>query len=557
MWKALQKVLGGVLGDPLTPARLLARYKEILAAILPVEFLTPEGLLRLSSGEGEEVRIEVATQAPPGTRFGHRAGAFVDNVMDRALVKCLRPFEEDLGGGIVAEIRQFATEYFRGSQPSRIVLFEVEDGLFVHEVFHDIQGYFYDHHPGVQDVLRTAALDEKAWVENLYAHHPGTAVMPGIVSYPPQCRWLATYRPSQLFPMVPKESPYCGVYDPLLERFGWSTLFRIRAALDAATIELANNEVIPTLLQGFMYGDDRVTPLLQKIFQRAGLNDDFDSRLRASQHTISPTQRPRRKTANRNTRPVPNRHETPQVVLPVVSDDIKKFPSFPPVSPAPTLRVVDPWRCPRCGMFGIHVLVTNAFSVASGIDGTWDVIWRELQKAWRDRPVAIDTLMCRIKEHMDTAVYPLLLDDITVSALDRDREDARLKGNFDLAEIAALRAINARPDLPLPRIHYANLLLDRLKLSRLLPETPNPDPANDHSLCLRQAGEMLRAVSKLEGTPHARTLTAHGRLLLESGDREAAAKMLKEAKAQDTAADAELELGVFAKDIEMFSIPVR
>jgi hypothetical protein len=534
----------GLFRRRITPTQLLARYKEILAAILPKCYLTPDGLLRQPSGDGEEVRFEVRSEVPQ-IRSNRRLAAFVENTVDRALKRHLGLQQEAFGLALAGDIASFATEHFNGNESTSIILSDITDGIFLHEVFHDIQAFFYDHHPDVHESLLKITLDSKREIEDLYASAPRIQLMPGYAAYPEECHWLTGYRPDELFPTAAVCSPYYGLFAPVVERFGWQTLFKIRAVTDAASIEMGHQEIIPTLLTGFACGDTRVTPVLQQIFQSAGLNRDFDKRLRASSRTLRSSPAPR-SAAPPRTRAAGAGIELPAEVLTLIDTHLcDLLPSIPESDEQPTQRTTSGWACPECGARGVHVVLTN---IMLGPD---DALGSLHAYTWRKRALALDALICprRWSDHLKSAAFPLLLNDDSISDLKTLCSSLRRQGLFDKAEINALRMLNARPTEAEPRLAYVNMLLDRLKLSRLLGKTQPHDHANDREACTKLASEVLQSVQALESEVGMEFLVASARLALESGDPAAAGLHLREARLHDASDEARDELDVCEQDL--------
>lgn len=539
--------LAGLFRRRVTHAQLLARYKEILAAILPDCFLTADGLLRQPAGDGEEVRFEVRSEA-------HQVGpqrrqAFVENTVDRALKRQLRLHQDAFGLEVAGEIARFATEHFNGDEPTHIILGDITDGIFLHEVFHDIQAFFYDHHPDAHESLLEATLEKKREIEELYTSAPRIQVMPGYVAFPEECRWMAGYRPDQLFPTHAMNSPYYGSFTSVVERFGWQTLFKITTVTDAASIEMGHQEVVPTLLTGFACGDSRVTPVLRQIFKHGKLNTDFDKRLLASSHTLRSSPAPRSPAKPRKA-VAGTGIEQPAEVLSLINEaSCNLLPSIPGSGDQPTHRSTSGWRCPECSANGVHVVLTNITL------GPADPFRDIMALAWRKRTFALDALVCprQCVDHLKSAAFPLLLNDATISDLKTLCASFRLQGLFDKAEIAALRIMNARPAEAEPRLMYGNVLLDRLKLTRLLGKNDPHDHANDRAACARLAGEVLESVRSLTPADDAGLLVASARLALETGDVEGVTRLLGEAKAADTAGAAHEGIQACEKDVHDFT----
>lgn len=520
-----------------TREELLGRYKEILAAILPPRYLADDGLLRLPSGKGDRVQIE---WKPEHASADDSNAGYVAHIMDRPLMYRVRQCQDDLGAENVAAIQSFVADRYKGEMTSRIVLHQGDESTFVHEVFHDIQAYFYDHHVEVHEALAKAVQDKKAEIAALYDEIKRMPRNGAVIMFMAAHRWMFSYLPSQLFPLHQADSPYAHVYLPVVERFGWPTLFKIHTPIYLATLDLAHQEVIPTLLSGVMCGDSRVDPILRGIFRRAGLNEDFAERLRTPP---TGTSLPDMDQSSRGTPQAPS---DPAVETPVESamvQDGSPYPSLPNPEDTPRHRVRDTWVCPECSCPGLHIVITNNLGLAF------------INKDWNTRPVEVDVVACP-RHWQSAAVFPLLLEDATVASLTNRGSLLARCGYFDAAEGHLRRALNARPASVEIRVWLANLILDRMKLARLLGTGAAATHPRDSGTCIRQVKELLHSLNEIEPSPHAWTLVAKARLSLETGDIGAAQKHLQDAGKSDTAREAKRELKACKKDLQRIASSV-
>lgn len=522
-----------LLPNELVTLSLLARYKEILAAILPPRYLADDGLLRLPSGKGEQVQIE---WDPWPTSANDRRAGSIDHIMDRPLMHRLRECQDDIGAENLTAIQTFLADRYGGRRTSRIVLKRLDESTFVHEVFHDIQAYLYDHHVDVHEALAKAVRNKKPEIIGLYDELESMPRSGNRIVFVSNHRWMFSYLPKQLFPEFLGDKPYGHVYEPVVERFGWQTLFKIHGPVYEATVDLSHQEVIPTLLAGVTCGDRRVDPILQDIFRAAGLNEDFAHRLRNSP---SGSALPAWDTSSAVAPEEPSADaaiETP--VQSVMVQDGSPYPSLPDPAVPPRHRVRDAWQCRECSGPGFHIVISNNLYLAF------------INKDWNTRPVAVDAVAC--PKHWHTAaVFPLLLTDTTVAALgDRGAFLARC-GYFDGAEGLLRRALNARPADVTVRVRLAHVILDHMKLARLLGTDAAANYPRDRSTCSCQVRELLESLRSLEATPHAVTLVAHARLALEAGDVATATGFLEEARQSGTADEARAEREACATDLQL------
>jgi hypothetical protein len=451
-----QRPSAGVLKS-LEPESLLLRYKEVIAAILPEQYIAPDGLLRLPGGGSEPVRIEVREDeaGPEAARSSRGAIAWMTGVIDRPLRHRLATHRELFSADIYTDIVAFVDRTFP-AEKSVLALRVLDDACLVHEVFHDIQALLYDHHPDVREKLDQATLSRRAEIINLYnVRSPDGKgfFWPGPLD---AIRWLTTYRPDDLFPQTYVASPYGASYTDLVEKFGWPTAFRIRTPVDEARIDCGHLEIIPTLLVGFIWGDNRVIPVLKAIFADAGFNVDFDERFVRSVHALPPR---RRDAAVPSAPVVPSQAavEQPGSYYCLFRDD-DRFPSLPAIGDEPQRGVTDGWNCAQCGQPAEHVGITNCMRVFGLV----------LEFSWAERPVAVDAFMCQRCSPPTQTHFPLRLSDPTVADLIEAGLGAQRSGDFDRADLSLRRAVNARPADPRARTLLGKVFLDRMRLCRML-----------------------------------------------------------------------------------------
>ena len=182
--------------------------------------------------------------------------------------------------------------------------------------------------------------------------------------------------------------------------------------------------------------------------------------------------------------------------------------------------------CPRCGATTVHCVVTNWSSdgLSSG--------------SWNARPVAIDVLACPADGFGESdgghasPRFPLRLSVATIARLRAEAESLARGGEFDDAEMALRRLVNADPGGIADRIALAHVLLDRLKLARLGGRTlPKSAMQIDRDVvAIRdQVDEVLQSVVALQPAPTAEVRFAAARLARQVGDLAAARVVAAEA----------------------------
>jgi tetratricopeptide (TPR) repeat protein len=451
-----QRPSAGVL-ESVDPESLLLRYTEVIAALVPEQYIASDGLLRLPGGGSEPVRIEVREdEAEPGVARSSRVAlAWMTGVVDRPLRHRLASHRELFAADLYADIVASVERVFP-AEKSVLALRVLDDACLVHEVFHDIQALLYDHHPDVREKLDQATLSRRAEIIKLYDLRSPDGRMffwPGPLD---SIRWLTTYRPEHLFPQTYVASPYGESYTDLVERFGWPTAFRIRTPVDEARIDCGHLEIIPTLLVGFIWGDNRVIPVLKAIFADVGFNIDFDERFARSVHALPPR---RRDAAAASPPVVPPQEavERPESYFCVFSGD-ERFPSLPAIADEPQRGVPDGWNCAQCGQPADHVGITNC----RGVFGF------NFEFSWEERPVAVDAFMCQRCAPPTQTSCPLRLSDPTIEDLIEAGLRAQRSGDFDRADLSLRRAVNARPADPRARTLLGKVFLDRIRLCRML-----------------------------------------------------------------------------------------
>ena len=244
---------------------LLSKYKDVIASIMPQEYLSKDGLLRLPSGEGKQI------QFAPASEFSYTG--FADDVIKNRLEKVQDKFDPQDYKEMISNIDQIyggeATIKYSDSQDRG----GMSSG-FPHEVFHDIQSYLTQYYPDKLSTLQSAVLKRKEEIVKL--HQTGS--------------WSeGRYPVDDLFLGLGEDDygqmgSYPGYFvnevSSFLSKKGSSgaPLKAARTAVKDAQFDLGRMETIPQLLSAIGEGDNRARSLLGAIFAEAGLSKDFSEK---------------------------------------------------------------------------------------------------------------------------------------------------------------------------------------------------------------------------------------------------------------------------------------
>lgn len=532
-----QRPSAGVL-ESVDPESLLLRYKEVIAALVPEHYIAPDGLLRLPAGGSEPVKVEIREDAfeTGATRSSRVAVAWLTGVIDRPLRHRLAKHRDLFNADLYADIVAFVDRRFP-AEKSALVLRVPDDAYLVHEVFHDIQALLYDHHPEIQENLDRVTLSRAAEITKLYDLRSPDGkgfILPWSLD---SIRWLSSYRPEDLFPQTYIASPYGASYTDLVERFGWPTAFKIRTPVDEARIDCGHLEIIPTLLAGFICGDDRVVPVLKAIFADIGFNVDFDERFSRSRHALPPRRRDAVATASPVAAPQ-EAVELPGSFFCAFTGD-ERFPSLPAIGGEPQRGVPDGWNCAECGQPADYIGITN-----------WRRVFGfDLEGSWEERPVAIDAFMCPRCKPLTQTHCPLRLSDPTVEHLIKTGLGAQRSGDFDRADFSLRRAVNARPADPRARTLLGNVFLDRIRLCRMLGGDESRPGSSTMTRYARHAVATLETALECDSPSDVAVPLAIAQLRHDLGDFAAARTAL--AQARDLPQNAEESQCVAALQVEL------
>jgi hypothetical protein len=243
---------------------LLAYYKLVLASILPQDYLTADGLLKLPSGDGRQITFILDTEY---SYYG-----MADDVVKRRLVSARHLIEEADYDEIVANI-----DAIYGGTPLIAVSNDQSHGGmaggFPHEVFHDIQAFLMEFYPGKLQSLQNTVTK---WKEQIIALHENAA-------------WAKGRYPIGTLFMAEQDYGEVGSYPGYFSR-EIVTYFRgrrgsdclkpgqmlaLRTVVKDSQFDLGRLESIPQLLSGIGEGDEDARSLLSQIFAEAGFNKAF------------------------------------------------------------------------------------------------------------------------------------------------------------------------------------------------------------------------------------------------------------------------------------------
>ena len=256
-------------------------YKQILSSILPPEFLSKEGLLKTPGGGSEEMEIlspkkksffdmfkkGSSEEAPPASYEGglpykalrHNLDKIKDQIPPEEYARLQKYIQGSLawhGGHDVIDVRK---TFHRGALP--------------HETFHDIQGYLYDHYPEMVDKIFSSIDSNRPQIEDWYNNKADS-------SY----RGPEQYNLSHFFPEGKNANhvnrPFLRDTMAALQKNKKGEIGEMPStpslrAVDASSLDLGRNELLPVLLSAASEGDSSAADILSNIFGSAGLNKDF------------------------------------------------------------------------------------------------------------------------------------------------------------------------------------------------------------------------------------------------------------------------------------------
>ncbi len=264
--------------------KAIRQYKQILASILPHDFLTSDGFLKRPCGSAEPIKIV----SPSQPSFRQR---MLEWVLDFLLGKKSQLDSPGASyvGGLQYKILRHLTLRSRCKLPEReyaVLKSYVEKSLaaegdddvidlrmqkrstsLAHEAFHDIQGYLLDHYPDIYDKLQHGVQQRKEAIETWYSR-PSSAVW---------TKWR-DYSLRQLFPSCHSDSPY-KLVRPMIVQEGYARLGVLSKHIEdiavQAQMEVGRAEAIPVLLAAAAGGNAEAVEILGGIFGEAGLRADF------------------------------------------------------------------------------------------------------------------------------------------------------------------------------------------------------------------------------------------------------------------------------------------
>lgn len=271
---------------------VLIQYKQILCSVLPLEFLSAEGLLRTAAcasqikegsqkmlaGGSEEIRILSPRKQSLWSLLTGRSSQqeFPPASYEGALAyKILRYYLEKHRAEVDPKEYEPLSKYvdstllWHGGRDVIDIRSATHKGVLAHEAFHDIQGFLYDNHSDIVDNLFAAMDKRRPQIEDWYNNIADSSYR-GPLQYT-----LSHFFPNRDSPVV---NPSFG-YEAFLvlaratkpeipSRVGSETIYR-------ALSDLGRNELLPVMICAASEGDDRAAGILSEIFGEAGLNKDF------------------------------------------------------------------------------------------------------------------------------------------------------------------------------------------------------------------------------------------------------------------------------------------
>ena len=274
-------------------AALLVQYKQILAAILPADYLGQDGLLVAPAGfDPSDRRAEFVTIVPPvhkparltlkelflGNKelFGIPNGA---RYLGGLHYKLLRRHVHRAQSLLPQEEYRLLLKHVQlelDTLPSRDTIDlrgQMRPGSLAHEAFHDIQCYLLDYRPEVFQALLTATTQSRDHIVRWY-NDPDTT----------QWRTDIDYNLAHIFPETTTDVPYGadwldGVMASCKQEAGDPYMFINRGFWDHVYPETLKDfgrvEAIPVLLAAAAERDESAGQILAHIFGTVGFNADF------------------------------------------------------------------------------------------------------------------------------------------------------------------------------------------------------------------------------------------------------------------------------------------
>ncbi len=264
--------------------KALKQYRQILASILPPQFLTADGFLKRPCGRAEPIEIVPPLQPSLGERMlvrildfllGGRSildnpGASYDGglpykLLRRRLLRSRGKLPEHEYTAIESYVEESLMR--EGDDDVIDLRMQFRSASLAHEAFHDIQGYLLDHYPDIYDRLEHGVQQRKAKIEAWY-------------SCLSTARWRTQrdYQLQHLFPSHYVDSPYKVVIGPIIYE-GYRRLnYYSRHIGDLAAqtqMDMGRAEAIPVLLAAAAGGNAAAAEILSEIFGEAGLRSDF------------------------------------------------------------------------------------------------------------------------------------------------------------------------------------------------------------------------------------------------------------------------------------------
>jgi hypothetical protein len=261
----------------------LARYKEILASILPAEFLGDDGLLqapadsRLATHRPEYIQIipPRRTRWQKNSRYdaGQFGASYRGGLPHKLLRRNLLRAETILPTEEMHTLREYVVREIEAlPSTDTIDLTNLKrPGSLAHEAFHDIQGHLLDYRPDVFERLHEVVANSRQRFEQWYTD-------PETVAW----RSNSDYQFHHIFPTKTADVPYSDEFlqkamsyhkrasqRRLMSQEFWDNVY------PETMKDLGRVEAIPVLLAASAERNVHATEILSSIFGEAGLRSDF------------------------------------------------------------------------------------------------------------------------------------------------------------------------------------------------------------------------------------------------------------------------------------------
>lgn len=246
---------------------LLASYRDVLRALMPREYLTKDGWLRLPNGEARQTAVSMRSWREV-VMGGRLSGSFYFGLEKPALLYCFARNKQHFGDKDYEQITALCRECL-GKDKSVVSLGRAWH--LAHESFHDIQAYLYSYFPDQAERLDASVRKHIGSFAEVYRRLPH-----GLDWRHPQ-ESLGRYSLDGLVATDPAESLRPKTFNAmcmfLRTRFPGSAP-AILSVIGEATLMMSRCEIVPVLICACREGSAEAGNLVELILRDAGLGAD-------------------------------------------------------------------------------------------------------------------------------------------------------------------------------------------------------------------------------------------------------------------------------------------